>query len=135
VGEDLLGAQRGLRRGLARQRERLVEPVRVQGLRAAADRREALERHPHDVVDGLLGGQRHPAGLRVEAQHHRPGVLRAEAVAHDRRPHPPRGPELGHLLEDVVVAVEEERQAGGEVVHRQPGVDRRPARRRSRSTG
>ena len=39
---------------LSRERERLVERVRVDGLRAAADRRERLHGHPHDVVLGLL---------------------------------------------------------------------------------
>src|SRR3712207_8718210 len=45
------------------------------------------------------------------------------------------GAELGHLLEDVVVAVEEEGQARGELVDGQPDVERRldvgdPARQR-----
>src|SRR5437764_584294 len=38
--EDLLRSQRDPRRALRRQRERLVETVRVQRLRAAAHRRE-----------------------------------------------------------------------------------------------
>ena len=50
VGEDLLRAQRDPRGALAGQRERLVEAVGVQRLRAAADRGEALQRHAHDVV-------------------------------------------------------------------------------------
>ena len=41
VREDLLRPQRDPRRALGRQRERLVERVRVQRLRAAADRRRA----------------------------------------------------------------------------------------------
>jgi hypothetical protein len=52
----------------------------------------------------------------VEAQHHRLRVLGPEALAHDLGPHPPGGAELRDLLEDVVVAVEEEGQARGEVV-------------------
>jgi hypothetical protein len=36
------------------------------------------------------------------------------------RPTSPGGAELRHLLEDVVVAVEEERQARGEVVDGRP---------------
>jgi hypothetical protein len=52
VGDDLLGAQRDLRRALGRQRERLVEAVGVQRLGAAADRGEALQRDAHDVVLG-----------------------------------------------------------------------------------
>ena len=67
VGDDLLRAQRDARCALGGQRQRLVEAVRVQRLGAAADGREALERHAHDVVLRLLGGQRHAAGLGVEA--------------------------------------------------------------------
>jgi hypothetical protein len=97
----------------------------VQRLRPAADRGEPLQRDAHDVVVGLLRGQRHAAGLRVEAQHHRLWVLCAEPVAHDVRPHPPGGAELRHLLEDVVVAVEEERQPRGELVDVHAAIDRR----------
>src|SRR5215212_2127296 len=77
VADDLLRAQRDLRGALGRQRERLVVAVRVQRLRAAADGGEALQRDAHDVVLRLLGGQRHAAGLRVEAQLERALVLRA----------------------------------------------------------
>ena len=125
VGDDLLRAQRDLGGALARQRQRLVVAVGVQRLRAAADRREALQRDAHDVVGRLLRGQRDAAGLRVEADHLRLRVLGAEAVAHVLRPQLARGAELRDLLEDVVVAVEEEGQAGGEVVDVEPGVDRR----------
>ena len=125
VREDLLRAQGDLGGALGRQRERLVEAVGVQRLGAAADRGEALQRDAHDVVLRLLGGQRDAAGLGVEAQHRRLRVRRAEALAHDVRPHAPRGAELRDLLEDVVVAVEEERQARREVVDRQALVDRR----------
>ena len=72
----------------------------------------------------LLGGQRDAAGLGVEADRLRLRVLGAEALAHDPRPHPPGGAELGHLLEDVVVAVEEEGQPRAELVDLQAGVDR-----------
>ena len=71
VGDHLLGAQRELRRVLARQRERLVVAVGVQRLRAAADRGERLQRDAHDVVERLLRRQRDAAGLGVEAQHRR----------------------------------------------------------------
>ena len=65
------------------------------------------------------------ARLRVEAQHLGLRALRTEALGHDVSPHPPGGAELGHLLEDVVVAVEEEGQARSEVVHVEPLLDRR----------
>ena len=52
-------------------------------------------------------------------------ALRGEALRHDAVPHAPGGAELGHLLEDVVVAVEEEGQAGPEVVDVEAGIDGR----------
>ena len=97
---------------LGRQRERLVVAVRVERLRAAEHRREPLQRGAHEVVDRLLRREGRAAGLRVEAQHHRARVLRAEALLHDARPEPARGAELRDLLEEVAVAGEEERQAG-----------------------
>ena len=114
--EDLLRAQRDRRRALGRERERLVEGVRVQRLRAAADRGERLDRDAHDVVLRLLGGERRAARLRVEAQRERAWVRRAEAVAHDLGPQAPRRAELRDLLEEVVVRVEEEREPLAEVV-------------------
>ena len=133
VREHLLRAERDPGRVLGRERERLVEAVRVQALRAAADRRERLDRDPHDVVLGLLRGQGRTAGLGVEAERERLRVRGAEAVAHQRRPQPPRGAELRHLLEEVVVRVEEEGEARAELVRREAGFDRRLRSRRSRS--
>ena len=68
VHQDLLGAERDRGGVLARERERLVEAVRVQRLRAAADGGERLHRDAHDVVLGLLRRQRRAAGLGVEPQ-------------------------------------------------------------------
>ena len=53
----------------------------------------------------------------------------AEALGHDLGPHPPGGPVLGHLLEQVVVRVPEERQA------RREGVDVEPGRQRGLDVG
>src|SRR5207302_2662380 len=65
--ENLLCAKGELRGMLGRQGECLVERVRVQRLRAAADGRERLEGDAHDVVLRLLRGQRRASGLSVEA--------------------------------------------------------------------
>ena len=46
------------------------------------------------------------------------------ALGHELPPDPPRRPELGDLLEEVGVAVEEERQARGEVVDAKPAGER-----------
>ena len=114
--DHLLGAQRDLGRLLARQREHLVERVRVQRVGAAEHGRQRLDRGAHDVVVRLLRGQRDPGGLGVEAQPLRPLGRGAVDVAHPACPDPARGPELGDLLEEVDVRVEEERQAGREHV-------------------
>ena len=118
---------------LGRQRQRLVPAVAVQRLRAAEHRGQRLQRHAHDVVVGLLRGQRAAGRLRVEAQLLRARVGRAEPLAHDARPQPPRRAELRDLLEEIVVGVEEEREPLPERVHVEPRVDRGLARRRSRS--
>ena len=123
--DDLLRPQRGPRRVLGRQPQRFVAAVAVQRLRAAEDGRHRLQRDAHDVVVRLLRGQRAAGGLRVEAQLLRPGIGRAEAIAHDARPQPPRRAELRDLFEEVVVRVEEERQPLAELVHVESGVDRR----------
>ena len=86
----------------------------------------ACTRDAHDVVVGLLRGQRAAGGLRVEAQLLRARVGRAEPLLHDPRPQPPRRPELRDLLEEVVVRVEEERQPLAERVDVEPGVDAPP---------
>ena len=54
VRQHLLRAQCDGHRFLARQRQRLVHRVRVQALCPAENRRERLQRRPHDVVLGLL---------------------------------------------------------------------------------
>ena len=53
------------------------------------------------------------------------GFVAPESIAHDPRPEAASGAELGDLLEEVVVRVEEKRQALSERVDVKPGVDRR----------
>ena len=112
-----------LRRLFGGQRQRFVTSVAVQRLRPSKHSRHRLQRHADDVVVGLLGGQRAAGRLGMEPQLLRTRVGRAEAVAHDVRPQPPRRAELGDLLEKVVVAVEEERKALSQTVDVEPGVD------------
>ena len=52
-------------------------------------------------------------------------VLGPEALGHDLGPHPPGGPVLGHLLEEVVVGVPEEAEPGSERVDVESGGQRR----------
>jgi hypothetical protein len=96
--------------------ERLVTAVGVQRLRAAEHRRQRLQRDAHHVDVRLATGERAAGGLRVKTQLLRPRAGGAEAVAHDPRPEPAGRAELGDLFKEVVVGVEEERQARREVV-------------------
>ena len=92
----------------------------MEGLGAAEYRRERLQRCSHEIHLRLLGREGNACGLRVEAKLVGPGALRAEPLPHDPEPDPPRGAELGDLLEEVVVRVEEEAEPGCELVHREP---------------
>ena len=94
---------------------------------------EALHGDPDQVDLGLLRGQLHAGGLRVEPQHQRLRVLRAELVAHDLRPDPPGRAELRDLLEQRRARHEEERQPRREVVDVQARRRSRRARTRCRS--
>ncbi len=82
----------------------------MQRLRAAQDGGQRLNGDPDDVVLRLLSRQSAAGGLSVEAQLEGILVLGSETLSHDLSPQPPRRAELGHLLQEVVVHVEEERQ-------------------------
>ena len=123
VGEDLLRAQRDLRGLLRGQREHLVHRVGVQRVGAAEHRGKRLERGPRNVVLDLLGGERAPGGLGVEAQLERALVLGAVPLAHVPRPDAAGSAVLGDLLEEVDVGVEEERQPRRELVDVEPALD------------
>ena len=119
VRDDLLGAQREGGGGFGGQRPGFVERIGVQRLRAAQHGRQRLQRRAHDVVVGLLRGERTSRRLRVEPQRPRARILRAEALAHHALPDAPRGAVLGDLLEEIVVRVEEKRKPRREIVHLQ----------------
>ena len=122
--DDLLRSECERRRRLGRQRQRLVERVGVQRLRAAESRGQRLDGRSDDVVVGLLRRERHAGRLRVEPQLPRSRILRLEPLAHHARPDAAGRAELGNLLEEVAVRVEEEGDAGREDVDVEPGVDR-----------
>ena len=61
----------------------------------------------------------------MEAELLRAWIRRAETVAHDARPETPRRAILRDLLEKIVVRVEEKREPLPELVHVEPGIDRR----------
>ena len=110
-GDHLLGSQRqfgGLR---GRQPEGFVEGVRVERLGAAEDGGQSLQGGPDHVHLGLPGGERRTRGLGVEAKHPRPRTSGTEAFPKQPGPQPTGSPELGHLLEEIPVGVEEEGHA------------------------
>ena len=69
LGEDELRVARDTRRELARQRDRLVEGVRVQALRTTEHGGERLDGGADDVVVRVVLGERHAGRLAVRAQH------------------------------------------------------------------
>ncbi len=109
VGDDLLGAQGQAGGLLAGQGQRLVHGVGVEGLGAAHHRRQGLDGGADQVRLRLLGYEGDAGGLGVEAKPPGARVLGPEALPHLAGPDAAGGAELGHLLEEVVVAVEEER--------------------------
>ena len=117
---DLHGAERdelGFRR---RDRVRLVIRRQGHGLGARQRRRQGEIRAPHDVVLGLLGGERGSAAADERAEHHGARVTGPEPLLHHPRVHPPARAELRHLLEELAPAGEVEGQARREVVGREP---------------
>ena len=122
LGDDLLGAQRHLHRVLGGDREGLVVAVGVQRLRAAEHGAERLQRGAHDVDLVLRLGERGGRRLAVEAQAHRVRIASAEALLHDLRVAAAQRAELGHLLEEVALADEEEGQPRREFVDRHAGL-------------
>ena len=123
VGDYLLRAERDADALVRRKREGFVKAVGVERLRAAADRGHRLDGDADDVVLRLLRGERAARRLGVEAEHLRARVGDAEALLHYARPDLARGAELRDLFEEVVVRVEEEREAFAEYVRVLSGLD------------
>src|SRR2546422_6838228 len=83
---------------------------RSQRLGPAQHRCKRLKRGADDVVHRLLGRERAARGLGVTAELEGPRVFRMVPALHLARPQAAGRPELGDLLEEVVVHVEEERE-------------------------
>src|SRR5215472_11766753 len=60
----------------------------------------------------------------MESHHHRTLISGFEALFHDASPQPARSAELGDLLEEIIMDVEEERQAAGKLVNLEPSLER-----------
>ena len=81
-----------------------------------------LNRRAHNVVFRLLRGEREPAVCVWKRSIHDFGFFAPEMIAHDLRPHPPRGAELGDLLQKIAMRVEKERQPRRKCVDLKPGL-------------
>ncbi len=120
--QHLLRTQRDLRGLLGGQREGLVQRVGVQRVGPAEHGREGLDGRTDDVVVRLLRGQRDTRGLCVEPQPLRLVRRGAVHLLHPAGPDPARGAELGDLLEEIEMRIEEEAQP------RREDIDIEPAR-------
>ncbi len=98
--DDELGRAGDRGTGRRRQGHRLVEGIGVQGLGAAEHRGQGFDRGAHDVVIGVLLGQRDPGSLAMGAQRQRLRVLRIE-LPHQLGPEEARGTQLRHFHEEV----------------------------------
>ena len=95
----------------------------MQRLGSAEHCRERLDGDAHDVVVRLLRGQGATGGLGVEAKHLGFWIFGAETLLHDFCPDAAGGAELGNLFKQVVVGVEEERQARSEFINIHADLD------------
>ena len=116
LSEYFLGSQRDAHRFFGGQGKGLVHRIRMERLRPAQDRRHRLDRHAHDVVPGLLRGERASRRLGMETKHARLVRLRAETLAHDPRPESPRRAKFGDFLEKMIVHVEEKRNLASDLI-------------------
>ena len=110
---------------VGRQAERLVQGVGVERLGVALGGGHGLDAGPHHVVEHVLSGERPARRLAVGTQ--RKGlVVRRRELPDQLGPQEARSAHLGHLGEEVHADGPEERQAGGEGVDGQPGVEAGP---------
>ena len=110
---------------VGRQRQSLVERIRVQRLGVALRRGHGLDAGADDVAVDILRRQRPPARLAVGPQRQRLRVLRIELL-HELRPQQTGRPELRDLHEEVHADAPEETEARRELVDAEPGVDPGP---------
>src|SRR6267143_5152708 len=124
VGEDLLRAQGDQRSVFGGQCEGFVQRIGVQGLAAAENGGERLNREAHDVVFRLLCGERGTGGLCVKAQHQGARILGTEAFRHDPGPETARGAVFGDFFKKIVVGIEEKRKLWRKFIDAESGVER-----------
>jgi hypothetical protein len=121
VGDHLLRPKREPCRVLGRQRQRFVERVGMQRIRAAEDRSQRLKRRPDDVVVRLLRGERHTGGLVWKRSFHERSFF-APKRSRITLPTSARRAVLRDFFEEVAVRVEEERDLRHERVDVEAGL-------------
>ncbi len=123
VRDDLLRAQGQRRRLGGRQRQRLVERIRVQRVGAAEHRGERLQAVRTTLLYGCCAVSETPAVWVWKRSFHDRSSFAPKRSRITSAQISPGGAELGDLLEEVAVRVEEERDARRELVDVEPGVD------------
>ena len=115
--DDLLGAQRDLRGLLARKGGDLVEGIGVQRVRAPRTAARASIAVRTTLLSGCWAVKETPAVCVWNRSHCARSVVAPYRSRKPARPDPPGRPELGDLLEEVDVRVEEEASTRREAVH------------------
>ena len=119
--QEQLRVARDAGREVGGQRQRLVQRVGVQRLRAALGRRHRLDAGACDVVEHVLRGKAPAAGLRMGAQVERAFVLRVEALD-ELGPDHACGAHLSDFHEEVHADGPEEGEARRELVDGHAGI-------------
>ncbi len=126
--QDQLGVARDPRREFRRQRNRFVERVRVQALRAAERRRHRLVGGAHDVVVGILllqadarwSGNASAASGSPASSPRTPVMIRCQSSRAARS--------FATSMKKFMPMAKKKRQPPGEGVDVHPRRDRRPSR-------
>mmetsp|Transcript_24465 Transcript_24465/g.37942 ORF Transcript_24465/g.37942 Transcript_24465/m.37942 type:complete len:416 (-) Transcript_24465:782-2029(-) len=103
-------------RELSGQSNSLVEGVGVQGLGSTEDGGHGLDSSSHDVVVGILLGQRPSGSLAMSSQSHALSVLGTELLLDKGGPQLSGSSELGDLRVEVHTNSEEEGEPGSDLV-------------------
>src|SRR5947209_11697820 len=88
----------------------------MQGIRASEDRCKSLNSRTHNVIFGLLRGQRDASCLSMAAHHPGTWVFSSVTLTHQSSPQSPPGTEFGNLLKEVIVYIKEKRETWGKFI-------------------
>ena len=106
--QNLLRSKRHANRGLRWQAKSFIHAVGMQTLATSQHASERLISHAHNVVHGLLLGQRTTRCLNMRAHKPTSFLLGAKSEAHGVGPNTPRGTQFANLLKELIMAIEEE---------------------------